>query len=113
MPLYEYVCGRCGPFSGWGSMQAYAQPASCSHCGTTSPRMVASPNLARSSHPVRLAHERNERSAHEPRVMRREQMPGGHDADAHHDHAHPAAPPQAAPLGKNLHRSTRRWMIGH
>jgi putative FmdB family regulatory protein len=124
MPLYDYACPRCGPFSTWGTVLAHEQPADCPDCGEASPRMVAAPNLSCTSSGVRLAHERNERSAHEPRLVTHEQMHGTHSAHGHghayghahghgHGHAHRPLPPAASRLGTGLRQSSRRSMIGH
>jgi putative FmdB family regulatory protein len=119
MPLYGYTCLSCGPFSTWGSMLAHDEPMPCPGCGQASPRMIAAPNLACTSSNVRLAHERNERSAHEPRVVSHAQLHadrssqvGGHSH--RHGHADAHRPPlSASRLGKNLRQSSRRSVIGH
>ena len=119
MPLYGYSCVSCGPFSAWGSMLAHEEPMACPGCGQASPRMIAAPNLACASSNARLAHERNERSAHEPRVVSHEQLhrEGGSRRHGHsHGHTHANAhrpPPSASGLGKNLRQSSRRSLIGH
>ena len=116
MPLYGYDCPRCGPFSAWGSMAAHEQPADCPCCGGASPRMVAAPNLSCANPTVRLAHQRNERSAHEPRLVTHEQLHGRHGAHGHdqgHAHAHRPLPPAASRLAEGLRQSSRRSMIGH
>ena len=115
MPLYGYNCVACGPFSAWGSMLGHDEPMACPACGQASPRMIAAPNLACASGSVRLAHERNERSAHEPRTVSHEQLhrEGGSREHGHtHANAH-RPPPSASRLGKNLRQSSRRSMIGH
>ena len=116
MPLYDYDCDGCGPFETRASMRDYQQPMACPSCGKESPRMIALPNVPRTSGATRLAHQLNERSADSPRVARREPAEPGHGARAehhHHRHAHSPLPPQAARLGKGLRQSSRRWMIGH
>jgi len=74
--------------------------------------MVAAPNLTHLKVAIRDAHARNEQSAHEPRLVRREQMEG-RQLHHHHHHEHAPLPPETARLGKNLRQSSRRWMIGH
>ena len=115
MPLYGYTCTNCGPFQTHGSAKAYDQPAACPICGSASQRMVAAPNLSCTSGAVRQAHERNERSAEQPRVVRREPAESGHSTHHHHrhHHTHPSLPPQAARLGKGLRASSHRSLIGH
>jgi hypothetical protein len=95
-------------------MHSYEEPVACPGCGEASPRMVAAPNLPCASSTVRLAHERNERSAHEPRLVTHQQLHGSHGHDHAHGHAHAHRPPPAASrLAKGLRQSSRRSMIGH
>ena len=111
MPRYDYACEHCGPFKAWRPMSEYAAPSECPSCGSEAPREVGAPFVADMNPNSRIAHERNERSAHEPRVMSRGQMEGlgsrrsggapeRHSHHAHGDHGH-------------HHHSGRPWMIGH
>jgi putative FmdB family regulatory protein len=72
MPVYDYDCERCGGFSARRSMQEAGQPLPCPTCQTRARRVISAPYLATVSKHVRLAQARNERSAHEPRVVRRD-----------------------------------------
>ncbi len=46
MPIYEYVCGDCGPFTGMAPMAAFAAPQPCPACGELAPRnLVTAPAL--------------------------------------------------------------------
>jgi hypothetical protein len=56
---------------------------------------------------LRNAYMRNEKSAHEPKVVRSE--PHHHHAHGSHGHANGAGDR----LGSHLHQSSRPWMIGH
>lgn len=105
MPLYDYGCDTCGPFRDWQPMSLWDLDIGCPSCGRPSKRLVAKPSLSCIDRDVRHAHERNERSAEEPHVMRREEwraanggvgMPTHQRAHGHH--------------GRNIHR---RSMIGH
>ncbi len=78
MPLYDYACDSCGPFRDWRPMSAFDEDVSCPNCGSASKRLVAMPFLPCVSPNNRIAHERNERSAHEPKVMRREELAAAH-----------------------------------
>jgi putative FmdB family regulatory protein len=106
MPLYPYTCNDCGDFQAWRSMAACDQPAPCLRCGTLSRRAVAAPRILGMDEHTRIAHMRNEKSAHEPRVVRKEHSHHGH---GHHGHA----PRTADRLEPHLHQSARRTMIGH
>ena len=110
MPRYDYSCERCGSFEAWRPMSEYSAPSDCPSCGNPSPRKVTAPFIADMNPHTRIAHERNEKSAHEPRVMSRGEMnrlgtkrSGG--ATHHHHHGH----------GSHAHHrhSGRPWMIGH
>jgi len=59
----------------------------------------------------RVAHERNERSAHEPKVVRREDLPPGR---LHHGHQHGVSPLIKQQFG-DVQKSPpdRPWMVGH
>lgn len=38
MPVYDYGCPRCGPFSAFRPMAEYAEPQDCPDCGEKAPR---------------------------------------------------------------------------
>jgi len=85
MPLYNYDCVACGPFRDWRPMSQSDADAECPSCGAPAKRAVSMPFLACVSRATRIAHERNERSAESPAVVRREHLPG---ADHGHTHIH-------------------------
>jgi putative FmdB family regulatory protein len=106
MPLYDYACPTHGEFREWRSMSESELDAACPACGAPAPRQVAKPFLPRVARNVRIAHERNERSAEEPKVMRREELLAAHGrlgAHGHHHHGQQRA-------GRNMYRRT---MLGH
>lgn len=101
MPLYDYACSDCGPFRDWQPMSAAGAPAACPDCGGAAPRTITAPFIANMNPHNRIAHQRNEKSADEPRLARK--MTHDHNADAHphrQGHAH-------------SHSHGRPWMIGH
>ncbi|WP_299627010.1 zinc ribbon domain-containing protein [Pelagibius sp.] len=108
MPLYNYDCAQCGEFDDWRSMSEASEPSVCPDCGDLAPRAVSAPNLAMMPRHNRIAHERNEKSAHEPRFMSKAEQQAigrkrsGHDHH-HHGHGH----------GHAHGSSGRPWMIGH
>lgn len=71
MPVYEYECETCGVFSALRKMSESNAPAFCGECGGESPRIMSAPRLAVLDRTQRVAHERNEKSAHDPKVARR------------------------------------------
>lgn len=86
MPLYRYECPACGPFEDWRTLSQATEDVPCPACAAAAPRTIAMPFLGCVSRETRIAHQRNERSAEEPRVVRREELHGsGH---AHHGHVH-------------------------
>ena len=102
MPLYDYTCPRCGDFRVLRPLREASLPAQCPFCLADAPRQIAAPFLPRLKANTRIAHERNEKSAHEPRVAATPE--GGSAGHEHHDHAH-------HPSG--WIRSSHPWMIGH
>jgi putative FmdB family regulatory protein len=101
MPLYDYRCADCGEFRAWRSMREAAAPVACPDCQQLAPRAVVAPNLALMQAHTRIAHQRNEKSAHEPRVVSRREQGHGHAGEHGHRHQHKHG------VGG------RPWMIGH
>jgi len=104
MPLYDYHCSRCGDFRAWRRMSEAGDPADCPTCDASASRAVVAPNLALMNPHNRIAHQRNETSAHEPQVVSR---PRQVDHAHRHNHGH----------GQHHHHGhgvgSRPWMIGH
>jgi putative FmdB family regulatory protein len=112
MPLYDYECATCGEFREWRSMTEWEATVPCPRCSLPASRLAAAPMLAVLSRNNRVAHERNERSAHEPKVVRRKDLP--HDHRHHGHHRHGVSPLIKQQFGE-VHRSPpdRPWMVGH
>lgn len=109
MPLYDYICAGCGPFRAWQTLARADAPAACPDCEARAPRAIAAPFVANMNPHSRIAHQRNEKSAHEPQTMSRKQLDkagakrsGG--SACHHGHGHGH---------KHAHGGGRPWMIGH
>jgi putative FmdB family regulatory protein len=111
MPLYDYECTTCGAFRAWRSMSEHAASVECPSCTLPASRLAAAPMLAVLSSNSRIAHERNERSAHEPKVMRDDDWRRDH---RHHHHRHDGDPVIKRQFG-DVHKSAadRPWMVGH
>ena len=106
MPIYGYDCAACGPFTEMQPMSRSSEPMPCPDCGNAAPRSVSAPFIANMDPNNRIAHQRNEKSASEPRVV--SGKPGGH----HHGHSHGAR--RNTGLGKGLRNThSRPWSIGH
>lgn len=67
MPVYEYACAGCGPFTEMRPMADFDQPCTCPDCGASAPRvLLTAPRLARADPATIHAHAVNERSRSEP-----------------------------------------------
>ena len=70
MPVYDYLCSDCGPFTEMRPMSECDAPLRCPSCSRLAPRaFLTAPNLATMSGERRLAHATNERSAHAPQNL--------------------------------------------
>ena len=70
MPVYEYMCGACGPFTDIRPMAEYEQPQACPDCGRMAPRvLLTAPRFSAMSLALRTAHATNERSADAPSTL--------------------------------------------
>lgn len=120
MPLYEYECETCGVFTALRRTSDSSLPAECEECGCESPRILSVPRLAMMDKGQRSAHERNERSAHEPATGRRSSCgcTGSHSckpgAGNNKAVASKTDPATGAPgLQMQTRKSARPWMVGH
>lgn len=108
MPMYDYHCDTCGDFSALRPLSEFREPMACPRCSAIATRVISAPNLACMSASNRVAWERNERSAHEPR---RGSCSSGTCGHTHH-HAKHAGASTPAPIKKPANQ-TRPWMLGH
>ena len=109
MPLYDYICDDCGPFRAWQGLALAETPVPCPDCDAAAQRSIAAPFIANMNPHNRIAHQRNEKSAHEPQMLSRQQLDktGAKRSQAsacHHGHSHGQ---------RHAHSSGRPWMIGH
>jgi putative FmdB family regulatory protein len=115
MPLYQYECTRHGEFSDWATLAEYEKKSPCPDCGKPSKRMPSAAYLGMNSGLRRAIHA-SEKSADEPRVVRRRRGDAIPAHDAHRD---------LAPVRKHAHhhheghhhgttvRSKHPWMVRH
>ncbi len=96
MPIYGYDCKACGPFTEMQSMSRSSEPMPCPDCGKPARRSISAPFIANMDPKNRIAHQRNEKSANEPKVM--SGKPPGHDHKHGRHHAH---------------KHGRPWSLGH
>jgi putative FmdB family regulatory protein len=67
MPVYDYGCRQCGPFTIMRPMAESDRSAECPHCGQDAPRaFLTAPYFAAMPAGRRAAYAANERSAHAP-----------------------------------------------
>ncbi|MEW6454715.1 MAG: zinc ribbon domain-containing protein [Pseudomonadota bacterium] len=70
MPVYDYLCSECGPFSEIRPMVECDLPLDCPHCGSEAPRAIlTAPRLGGMSRELMLAHATNEKSRHAPSTL--------------------------------------------
>lgn len=68
MPLYEYRCQRHGLFEEFNTIDSCRQGMACPKCSMDAPRVLSAPHLSLMDAGQRKAHERNDKSRHEPHV---------------------------------------------
>lgn len=118
MPLYEYHCKDCGPFTAIRKMSECANPVACAECGASSDRVISAPHFALLGKLQRQAHETNERSAHEPKSVRRSSCGcnGTHTCKPNNEQAKAAKKAdQGQTNGYQMQtkKTARPWMLGH
>jgi putative FmdB family regulatory protein len=64
MPIYDFECASCGPFSVMRRIADREKPCCCPDCGAQGDRVVSAPSLALMGGARRAAHATNERAAH-------------------------------------------------
>jgi putative FmdB family regulatory protein len=121
MPVYEYECETCGVFTALRKMSESSEPAFCDECGCESPRILSVPRLAMMGKSQREAHERNEKSANEPKVGRRSSCgcTGSHTCKTNADGSKVKSTQKINPatgtpaLQMQTKKTARPWMLGH
>ena len=98
MPVYDYICSRCGPFSAVRPMAEFAASQPCRGCGAAAARALLSAPAFAGMAPARLRAEAvNERSANAPSRAQR----------------HAAGCGCCAPQPRTQARVKRPWMLSH
>jgi len=109
MPVYDYSCEACGPFTVLRPMAQFQDPHDCPDCGGACGRaFLTAPRIAGMDASLRAAHATNERSRHAPRRS------GTHGAGCG------CCAPKgtgkttaAAPAAAKSFPNARPWMISH
>ncbi|GGC47598.1 FmdB family zinc ribbon protein [Chelatococcus reniformis] len=108
MPVYDYECPDCGPFSALRSMADYQAAADCPSCASAAPRILLSaPALAQMEAGRRSAFTTNERSRNEPRRS------GAHAPGCGCCSGRPLSRTRQSATGAKSFPSARPWMISH
>lgn len=118
MPIYDYRCDICGDFEAWGKMSTSSAPAQCEVCGGDADRIITAPSLAMLGSKQRIAHERNEKSAHEPKITKRSSCgcSGSHTCSttpAKSSEKNKKKVASSNGLKMQTKKTARPWMLGH
>ncbi|MGJ5010061.1 zinc ribbon domain-containing protein [Bradyrhizobium oligotrophicum] len=113
MPVYEYLCDECGPFTDMRPMSECDEPQVCPQCQDMAPRVIlTAPAFACMPAERRTAHATNERSRHAPQTVA--------EYKAKHGPACGCCSPKKSPRLMTKSRSgakgfptARPWMISH
>ena len=116
MPVYDYKCREHGVFSDLATMEQSQSPTPCPQCSVLSARVIMmSPAIVAMASEKRKAHEKNEKSRHEPEFSSSERRT--------HDQEHrsgcgcsdkkPGSKLFYTAEGDKMFPSMRPWMISH
>lgn len=112
MPVYEYLCSECGPFTQMRAMSEYELPSQCPNCKASAPRVIlTAPHCSTVSKQTRLAHATNERSADAPRTL--SSMRAAHGAGCSCCTGKSSRLVKRGKGGTKSFPTSRPWMISH
>jgi putative FmdB family regulatory protein len=112
MPVYDYLCGRCGPFTEMRPMADCDLPHDCPGCGREAPRaFLTAPYFATMSAERRLAHATNERAAAAPHRL--SDIKKAHGAGCGCCTARSLRSTKRGRNGAKSFPASRPWMISH
>jgi putative FmdB family regulatory protein len=113
MPVYEYLCNDCGPFTNMRPMAECDEPDDCPACGTEAPRVIlTAPRFSTMSNSKRQAHATNERSANAPKTLS-EYKSSSHGAGCGCCSGKPSRLMNKTRGGAKSFPTSRPWMISH
>lgn len=115
MPVYEYLCAECGPFTELRPMALSAEPCDCPACGASAERAIlTAPGLLGMDASRRSAFATNERSRHEPKLSGQTEQGGGkHRAGCACCSGKGRSKSVFTADGGKTFPSKRPWMISH
>jgi putative FmdB family regulatory protein len=112
MPVYDYLCSDCGPFTEMRPMAECDAPLQCPTCSRMAPRaFLTAPYFATMSSERRLAHATNERSAHAP--QRLADVKAKHGANCGCCRGLSSRKVKQGKGGAKSFPGSRPWMISH
>jgi putative FmdB family regulatory protein len=112
MPVYDYLCGRCGAFTAMRPMAECDQPNACPGCGRAAERaFLSAPYFSAMSVERRRAHATNEKSAHAPSTL--SQTKAAHGAGCSCCASKPMRSSQRGKNGAKSFPAAWPWMISH
>ena len=113
MPVYEYLCNDCGPFTDMRPMAECDAPQDCPQCESVSPRVIlTAPAFFCMPSDKRKAHATNERSANAPKTL--DQYKDSHGPGCGCcSSKKPARLMKQTRSGAKSFPTARPWMISH
>ena len=112
MPVYDYLCDDCGPFTDMRPMSECDAPGDCPKCESSSPRAILrAPNFFCMPADRRKAHATNERSANAPKTP--DQYKASHGPGCGCCSSKPSRLVKKTRSGAKGFPTARPWMISH
>ncbi|MEQ1888398.1 MAG: zinc ribbon domain-containing protein [Alphaproteobacteria bacterium] len=111
MPIYDYLCDSCGPFTEMRPMAEYETPCECPVCNLDAPRSLSVPHFANMAPERRHAFATNERSAHAPQSST--EYKSRHGANCSCCTGKGSRFTARAKDGSKSFPTSRPWMISH
>ena len=112
MPVYDYQCDTCGPFTVLRPMAECEAPHACPDCGGQAPRAwLTAPHFSAMSSQRRRAHAANERSANAPKTS--DEYKATHGAGCSCCSGRLGRMVKRGKSGAKSFPTSRPWMISH
>jgi putative FmdB family regulatory protein len=112
MPVYDYLCEACGPFTDMRPMAECDAPQPCPDCGAAAPRaLLTAPHMWTLSSERRRAHATNEMSAHAPKTSA--EFKASHGAGCACCSGRSRRTVRRGKSGAKSFPTSRPWMISH
>ena len=114
MPVYEYLCNDCGPFTDMRPMSEFEAPQDCPHCKEPAPRVIlTAPAFSCMPSDKCKAHATNERSRHAPKTLDQYRASHGPGCGCCSDKKKAARLMTRTKGGAKGFPTARPWMISH